>query len=268
MPVTHHGGSPSIHRPEHWWYATRAELLRTVLASYAETSGRILDVGSADGPSVGWLRGGQHTAVDVDVRGLEPGGVCASATALPFPDDTFDVVTAFDVIEHVEPEHAILDELTRVLRPGGRLLGVRARLQLGLERPRHGQRALPALHPPPARRRRGAHRAAGGPRDLRVRRGVPVLRRGPPAAPGQDGAGLGAHRRPRTWSRSRTPRRPSTARSPGSAGSTGGGWLGATCRSGPPSSWPPPDRPEDAPTGPPPGARRSAGSGTGPGTPG
>ena len=122
MPVTHHGGSPSIHRPEHWWYATRAELLRTVLGSYAETSGRILDVGSADGPSVGWLRGGQHVAVDVDVRGLEPGGVCASATALPFPDDTFDVVTAFDVIEHVEPERAILDELTRVLRPGGRLL--------------------------------------------------------------------------------------------------------------------------------------------------
>ena len=122
MPVTHHGGSPSIHRPEHWWYTSRSELLRTVMSPYVETSGRILDVGSADGPSVGWLRGGQQTSVDIDVRGLGPGGVCASATALPFADATFDVVTAFDVIEHVEPERLIVDELSRVLRPGGRLL--------------------------------------------------------------------------------------------------------------------------------------------------
>jgi SAM-dependent methyltransferase len=42
--------------------------------------------------------------------------------ALPFADETFDVVSAFDVLEHCEPEALALAELRRVLRPGGRLL--------------------------------------------------------------------------------------------------------------------------------------------------
>jgi SAM-dependent methyltransferase len=83
----------------------------------------VLDVGSADGPSVGWLRGhGKQVALDIDVRGLEPGGVCGSALALPFADGVFDLVAAFDVVEHCEPEAAAMAELTRVLAPGGRLL--------------------------------------------------------------------------------------------------------------------------------------------------
>ena len=48
--------------------------------------------------------------------------MCASALALPFRSDSFDVVGAFDVIEHLDPESAAVAELARVLRPGGRLL--------------------------------------------------------------------------------------------------------------------------------------------------
>jgi SAM-dependent methyltransferase len=42
--------------------------------------------------------------------------------ALPFGDRSFEVVSAFDVIEHCQPEAAALRELHRVLEPGGRLL--------------------------------------------------------------------------------------------------------------------------------------------------
>jgi len=117
-------GSSSVDRPDYWWFAARAALLDAGLRPWLGRPRRVLDVGSADAPSASWMRGDhQHVAVDLDPRGLEPGrGVCASALALPFADETFDVVAAFDVIEHCEPESRAVAELARVLAPGGRLL--------------------------------------------------------------------------------------------------------------------------------------------------
>jgi SAM-dependent methyltransferase len=116
-------GSASIEQPDYWWYRARAELLRAALGDFATDTSRVLDVGSADGPSVPWLHGDHHVTVDLDPRGLRPGqGVCASALSLPFRDGSFDLVSAFDVVEHCEPEAVALAELGRVLRPGGRML--------------------------------------------------------------------------------------------------------------------------------------------------
>ena len=118
-----HGGSASLGAPDYWWYVARTELLRTVLEERIGDAPLMLDVGSADGPSVGWLDGhGRRVMLDIDPRGLAPGGVCGSALALPFADRSFDVVCAFDVLEHCDPESVALSELVRVLRPGGRLL--------------------------------------------------------------------------------------------------------------------------------------------------
>ena len=49
-------------------------------------------------------------------------GVCGSAEALPFADESFDVVAAFDVVEHCEDDALAVSELARVLAPGGRML--------------------------------------------------------------------------------------------------------------------------------------------------
>lgn len=132
-------GSSSIENPDYWWHAARNDLLRSGLGAWLGdgwgdgAGGRlgdgmgapdlVLDVGSADAPSAAWLTGERQVSLDTDPRGLEPGhGVCASALALPFADETFDVVAAFDVIEHCAPESTAVAELARVLRPGGRLL--------------------------------------------------------------------------------------------------------------------------------------------------
>ena len=98
-------------------------MLQTVLGPFVGDAARLLDVGSADGPSVGWLTAPHKVSLDLDPRGLRPPqGVCGSVLALPFADACFEVVSAFDVIEHCEPEDEALRELHRVLEPGGRLL--------------------------------------------------------------------------------------------------------------------------------------------------
>lgn len=56
----------------------------------------------------------KHPADRVDVWG--------SATELPFSDQSFDTVVAFQVLEHVEEPHAMLAEAYRVLRPSGLLI--------------------------------------------------------------------------------------------------------------------------------------------------
>jgi len=47
-------------------------------------------------------------------------GVCADIQALPFEDDTFDVVVANHMLYHVPEVHAALRDVRRVLKPGGR----------------------------------------------------------------------------------------------------------------------------------------------------
>jgi SAM-dependent methyltransferase len=52
----------------------------------------------------------------------DAGGLCVRATTpLPYPDGSFDLVCMFEVLEHVEADEALLDEVARVLAPGGRL---------------------------------------------------------------------------------------------------------------------------------------------------
>lgn len=45
-----------------------------------------------------------------------------SATALPFPDASFDVVYSFKVLAHVSPVEPALAEMARVTRPGGHIV--------------------------------------------------------------------------------------------------------------------------------------------------
>jgi len=59
---------------------------------------------------------------EVAVEKLEGAGASAhlgSIDALPFEDDSFDMLCALDVIEHVSDDEKAFSEIARVLRPGG-----------------------------------------------------------------------------------------------------------------------------------------------------
>ncbi len=54
----------------------------------------------------------------------EKGGICQQApiAELPFDDNTFDLISALDIIEHVEDDIGALKELCRVAKPGAYVL--------------------------------------------------------------------------------------------------------------------------------------------------
>jgi SAM-dependent methyltransferase len=102
---------------------------------------RVLDLGSGNGRHAfeAYRRGARVVAFDLDPAELDPvsgmleamrtkgeagPGARAVATAgdatrLPFADASFDSVIAAEILEHVLDDQRAMNELTRVLRPGG-----------------------------------------------------------------------------------------------------------------------------------------------------
>ena len=64
-----------------------------------------------------------EAALQLARAAVSPGVTCelGDVTELPYPDDSFDGVVCFEVIEHVEDPERVMDELARVLRPDGLL---------------------------------------------------------------------------------------------------------------------------------------------------
>jgi SAM-dependent methyltransferase len=113
---------------DHWWFVGRRAI---VLAQIEEALKsplrfrRILDIGCGTGATMDQLkRLGEVNGIDLSQiplsfsrrRGHER-VLCANATELPFAKDSFDLVTALDVIEHLDDDVRGLSEIRRVLKP-------------------------------------------------------------------------------------------------------------------------------------------------------
>lgn len=91
----------------------------------------VLDVGCGAGMLTNALAAAGHSAygIDLSASSLEVASQkdtakqvsyqVASAYSLPFADQTFDVVCAMDVLEHVEEPDRLIAEASRVLKPRG-----------------------------------------------------------------------------------------------------------------------------------------------------
>jgi SAM-dependent methyltransferase len=116
---------------EHFWFVARRELILGLLARHVGRSSQlILDVGCGAGGTLRALQGRGHALAGLDLRPeglrwLRNDSVAemtqGEATRLPFRDSSVAAVLLLDVLEHVR-EAAALDEVWRVLRPGGCLV--------------------------------------------------------------------------------------------------------------------------------------------------
>jgi SAM-dependent methyltransferase len=113
----------------HWWYRERRNLLARELRRLP-APGLALDIGAAGGGNTRVLsaHGWQPVAIEyaptaaaaARERGLDV--LRADAREMPVRTGAMDLVTAFDVLEHIEEDYLAAAEITRVLRPGGTAL--------------------------------------------------------------------------------------------------------------------------------------------------
>ena len=120
---------------KHWWFVGRRAILESFLQQIVlkiqrpKSEIHILDVGCGTGANLEMLaQFGESEGVDVSDDALE---FCklkglkvhkGLAEKLPFADESFDVVTALDVVEHLDDDIAGLKEMSRVLKKDGRTL--------------------------------------------------------------------------------------------------------------------------------------------------
>jgi len=139
MPVRYSTAALDLHTYEilyqveetHWWHTARRNIvLDWIHQSYPGRSDlAILDAGCGTGLMLQQMQQlGHAEGVDISDEALDfcrKRGLAnvqrADLLELPFAEGTFDLVTALDVLEHLDDDVGGLREMRRVLKPGGRL---------------------------------------------------------------------------------------------------------------------------------------------------
>ena len=116
---------------DHWWFVGRRAIVFALIDDALQKSDAvsrriILDIGCGTGATMDHLkRYGEVQGIDLSelpLRFSRKRGhsrvMLASATELPFADNSFDLLTALDVIEHLDDDVRGLGEIRRVLKPG------------------------------------------------------------------------------------------------------------------------------------------------------
>ena len=120
------------------WAAYLHEEILPVVTDGVDLGDDLLEIGPGPGAATEWLR---HRVKRLVALELEPAAAAAlgarfagtnveavvgDATALPYPDESFDSVGMFTMLHHVPTcalQNAILAGALRALRPGGTLIG-------------------------------------------------------------------------------------------------------------------------------------------------
>lgn len=118
------------HEAVHWWFVGRRAVINGVLDQIdLPADARVLEAGCGTGGNLYHLkRRGHVSAFEPHPDGIEIARtrhpdvaieVGALPDHLPFPEASFDLVAALDVLEHVDDDVGALDALIRLVKPGG-----------------------------------------------------------------------------------------------------------------------------------------------------
>jgi SAM-dependent methyltransferase len=117
----------------HWWYRARRKIIADLIRREATPppGAQILEIGCGTGHNLAMLSGFGHVdglELDEESRTLSEKRLGRAVLSSPLPELAgvpaahYDLVGAFDVIEHIDDDHAALASIASRLKPGGKFV--------------------------------------------------------------------------------------------------------------------------------------------------
>ena len=113
---------------EHFWFDAKRKYLKIILKKFNLKKGlRVLDVGCGTGAVLDFLKNFGFDAAGIDMssealkycRAKNLKAHYGMADKIDFPDNSFDIIFALDVLEHLDDDIGAVAEVYRVLKKDG-----------------------------------------------------------------------------------------------------------------------------------------------------
>jgi len=117
----------------YWWHVGRRYIIKRILEKYLNNvhDNEILDIGCGTGENIRLLKDYGHVvgmdssreAIEIcRENGLNDVFHSSNINEIGLHNKCFDIITAFDVLEHLDDDVEFLKEIKQYLMPGGRLI--------------------------------------------------------------------------------------------------------------------------------------------------
>ncbi len=111
---------------EHWWFKGKRDLIKRIKVS---SDAKILEVGCSSCINLKEFPTKEKYGIDISKEAVERAkaqGIKAVqgdvTKELPFEENTFDLILALDIIEHIDNDKELIKNLTKLLKKDGKLV--------------------------------------------------------------------------------------------------------------------------------------------------
>lgn len=111
-----------LNEDSHWWFRARLNIIRMFLDQHKECFDAVLDIGCGSGKflrSIKDISKNRYGIEEHSYKNADSTVVEGDALAVPFEDNSMDLVTMLDVLEHIPESDKALCEMRRVMKENG-----------------------------------------------------------------------------------------------------------------------------------------------------